>query len=73
MQITFPTAHDNPVDCQLIVCITGSPASIAIRLAEIRNQIDPGYGKYDKPIQGTIINPDSVSSVITPVWKGKDY
>jgi len=65
MTAEFPKDHDNPKECQLIVCITGTPLFI-------REQLD-SLNTYNKPTQGTVIHHDGVISVTTPVWRGEKY
>lgn len=70
MTVKFDSDHDNPKDCQLIVCITGSREYIREQLHKLL--IDDA--KAGKPGQGVISHAGSGNiQVITPVWKGKKY
>lgn len=69
MEQHFDESHDNPTDCQLILCITGSKSEVKAKLYSILKEMDSVYGK---PVQGTMFA-GFTSSVITPVWNGEKY
>lgn len=72
MTIEFNSDHDNPDDCQLIICITGTAQGIADAVKDM--QI--GYNSWPKdykPVQDTVVGHSASRSVITPIWKGQKY
>ncbi len=66
----FCSDHDDPQDSQLIVCLTGTPASIKDRLRRIIEEIDSSYGK---PSQIQILSGDGRAEIITPIWNKRTY
>jgi len=70
MNVTFDSNHDNPVDSQLLIAITGSPERIRERLVQIIRDIDSIYGK---PAQCTTLGYGVTVSVTTPIWDGLKY
>lgn len=69
MKINFPDDHNDPVDSQVIIAITGTPDKIAEKLTDILTQ----YKSYGKPIQGTTIGYKCTATVITPFWDKREY
>lgn len=57
-------------DCVLFLAIAGNRGTIRRKLQSMIDEID---GIYGKPIQGVVSSFYSISHVITPVWKGKEY
>lgn len=57
-------------DCVLLLAISGTKESIREKLLEMVAEIDNDYGK---PIQGVVSRFNSISHVITPIWKNKEY
>lgn len=67
--VSFPFDHLNPKHSQVFIALTGEPEAIRSRLNEIVNQ----FSEYGKPVQGTFCEYQCNSTVITPVWDGKEY
>lgn len=66
MNIQTAEEHKNPEDSQLILIITGTPNAIRRKLEEVSK-----FGM--KPCQGTSLEYKCTTSIITPVWGGKEY
>lgn len=70
MNINFPDDHTNPKDCQLLLALTGTKEEIIYQLEKIAAECK---GNYGKPYMGTTGGYGGYKSVITPIWKGKEY
>lgn len=66
MNIQTAEEHNNPEDSQLILIITGTPDAIRRKLKEVSE-----FGM--KPWQGTSLEHKCTTSIITPVWGGKEF
>ena len=71
MKIDFQDSdHKNPTDCQLFLALTGSKEGVYSSLLSLLAEFHDDYGK---PRQGTYINCDCPTQVITPKWNGTNY
>lgn len=66
MNIKTAEEHNNPEDSQLILIITGTPDNIRRKLKEVSE-----FGM--KPWQGTSLEYKCTTSIITPIWGGKEF
>lgn len=69
MNITIPREHENPVDCQLILALTGPQAEIISKLQRIVIDLHNGA----KPRQCTALRTYLTETTITPIWNGTQY
>lgn len=56
--------HENPRHSQVLIALTGTPATIKRELEQILRNID----EYGKPMQGITHSYNMTREVITPVW-----
>ena len=70
MTITFSSYHDNPTDSQLIICMTGDKNEMIDKLKSIIAEIQSDYGK---PCQNVTCSYNLTTSIITPIWEGKQF
>ena len=71
MITTFPDNHRKAKDSQVLIAITGTPEYIEESLLNLASQIRDH--RYEKIIQGTIIENKGVTSVSTPIWNSELY
>ena len=69
MQVNFDPHHDNPGNCQLQVCITGSKEFVLQKLKEMVSEIETSADK--KPVQGRYAQGGGHAHIIVPWWVGR--